>query len=97
MPTITGTVKGGQVVFDAPAELPDGTRVEVLPVVGRDAEEGPMSPAEIEAVLAAMGRIEPLLLTAEEEARWEADRRARRAHDLAHYPERLEKLRRMWE
>ena len=32
MIAITGTVKNGQVILDAPGELSDGTRVEVLPV-----------------------------------------------------------------
>ena len=31
MNTLQGAIKNGQVILDAPAALPDGTRVEVLP------------------------------------------------------------------
>jgi hypothetical protein len=101
MITIKGTVKNGQVVLDEPNGLSEGTRVEVVPV-GADLsssakDEGPMTPEEIATVLAAMERIEPLLMTAEEEARWQTDLLAQRAHDKANFEARSEKLRRMWE
>jgi hypothetical protein len=101
MIAIKGTVKNGQVILDEPNGLAEGTRVEVTPADYRqareDAEEGPMTPAEIEAVLAAMDRIEPLLMTPEEEARWKADLKAQRDYDESRLPERAEQLRRMWE
>ena len=32
MNALQGTIRNGQIVLDEPAELPEGTRVEVLPV-----------------------------------------------------------------
>src|SRR5690242_16177572 len=34
MTALQGTVKGGQIILDTPPSLPDGTRVEVLPISG---------------------------------------------------------------
>ena len=101
MIAVKGTVKNGQVVLDEPARLSDGTRVEVVPIGARpsraEVEDGPMTPEEIEAVLAAMDRIEPLLMTPDEEAQWKADLKAQRDYDTAAFADRAENLRRMWE
>ena len=32
MSALQGTIKNGQIILDAPAALPEGTRVEVLPI-----------------------------------------------------------------
>ena len=96
MIAIKGTVKNGQVILDDPDGLSEGMRVDVRPIRS-DIEDGPMTPEEIDAVLAAMNRGEPLLLTPEEEARWRADLAAQRNYDSAAFEERVEKLRRMWE
>ena len=96
MIAIKGTVKNGQVVLDEPDGLSEGTRVDVRPIRS-DIEDGPMTPEEIDAVLAAMNRSEPLLLTLEEEAQWKADLEAQRNYDSMAFEERAEKLRRMWE
>jgi hypothetical protein len=101
MIVIEGTVKNGQVVLDEPDRLSEGTRVDVMPVGTRpirsEAEEGPMTPEEIEAALAVMNRSEPLLLTPEEEALWKADLEAQRDYDRSAFAERAEKLQGMWE
>ena len=34
MSELQGTIKNGQIILDAPAALPEGTRVEVLPIRG---------------------------------------------------------------
>lgn len=43
VPTLKGVVRGGVVVLDAPAQLPDGTAVEItvapLPFTPEEAEE----------------------------------------------------------
>ena len=38
MTAIQGTIKNGQIILDAPAALPEGTRVEVLPIEGACAD-----------------------------------------------------------
>ena len=66
MNTLHGTIKNGQVVLDVPAELPEGTRVEVLPVaatLGMREEDWPTTPEAIAALLARMDRavsVDPL-------------------------------------
>ena len=34
MTALQGTIKNGEIILDAPAALPEGTRVEVLPIDG---------------------------------------------------------------
>jgi hypothetical protein len=53
----------------------------------------PMSPEEIARTLAAMENVEPLDLTEEERAAWEAERQARKQLEKAHFAEHAEKLR----
>ncbi len=52
---------------------------------------------EVARTLAAMAKIEPFEWTEEERAAHEADRQARKAWEKAHFDERADKLRRMWE
>lgn len=96
-----GTVMNGLVVLDDPVGLSEGTRVDVVPAgmspTRANIEDGPMTPEEIESVLAIMKRSEPLLMTLGEEAQWRADLAAQRDHDAAAFAERAERLRRMWE
>jgi hypothetical protein len=79
MNVITGVVRNGQIVLDAPPNLPEGTRVEVVPVeqtrptLGIREGDWPTTPEGIEALIARMEQIEPLLMTPEEEAQWQAD------------------------
>jgi hypothetical protein len=89
--TIRGIIIGGRLEVEVPAEWPDGTEVQIQPV---DEE---MSPEEIARTLAAMDQVEPFEMTPEEEANWEADRRARKEADKATFFERAEELRRQWE
>lgn len=56
-----------------------------------------MSPEEIEVVLAAMDRMEPLQMTDPELAAWEVDRLSRKEWEKARFYERAEHLARMWE
>lgn len=99
MTTIKAVVRNGRLEVDEPLDLPDGTVLQI-PVPGDTAQaegDGPMSPDEIEQVLAAMDRMEPLRMTDAELAAWEADRKARREWEKAHFFEHAEKLQRMWE
>jgi hypothetical protein len=101
MTTITATVLNGRLELAGPLDLPDGTEVEIrLPEPeGTDSmsEEQPMTPEEIARTLAAMEKIEPFELTAEEKATLEADRQARKDWEKAQSAECADKLRRMWE
>jgi hypothetical protein len=89
--TIRGVVSGGRLEVDVPADWPDGTEVQIQPV------DGEMSQEEIARTLVAMDQVKPFEMTAEEEAAWEAQRRARKEADKATFFERAEELRRQWE
>jgi hypothetical protein len=82
-----------------PANLPDETEVEIVPVgLTRSVDpEGTMSPDEIVRTLAAMAEIEPFEMTDEEGAAIEADRQARKEWEKARYIEHADRLRRTWE
>lgn len=98
MTTIKAVVRNGRIELDEPLDLPDGTvlQIRVPDEVGKDSD-APMSPEEIQQVLAAMDQMEPLQMTDAELAAWEADRRARREAEKARFFEHAEKLRGMWE
>src|SRR6185312_10980873 len=76
MSAIRGIIRKGQVIMTEPADLPDETEVEIVPVgLGGSADdEGMLSPDEIARTLAAMDAIEPFEMTDEERAAIEADR-----------------------
>jgi hypothetical protein len=79
MNTLQGTIKNGQIILDTPANLPEGTRVEVLPIevnqpaLGMREEDWPTTPEGIAALLARMDELEPGWLAPEEDAAWRAD------------------------
>ena len=81
MSAIRGIIRKGQVVMTEPANLPDETEVEIVPVGLRApwTTEETMSPDEIARTLAAMDEIEPFEMTDEERAAIEADRRPARS------------------
>lgn len=99
MATIKATVCDGRLELDEPLDLPDGTVLRIpLPnddLVAED-DDAPMSPEEIERVLAAMDAIIPFERTPEEEARLEADRLARKEWEKANFNEHADKLAGMW-
>ena len=103
MNTLQGTVKNGQIVLDAPAELPEGTRVEVLPIdgvrptLGMREEDWPTTPEGIAALLARMDQVEPDWLSPEDDAAWRAALRAQKEIEKAQFFEDAEKLREVWE
>jgi hypothetical protein len=103
MTAIQGTIKNGQIVLDTPATLPEGTRVEVLPIdgvrptIGMREEDWPTTPEGIGALLARMDQREPGWLSPEDDATWRADLRAQKELEKDRFIEDAEKLRRMWE
>jgi hypothetical protein len=99
MNTIKGMIRDGLVVKTEPANLPDGTEVEIVPVgLSSSVDEvGPMGPDEIARTLAAMDKIEPFEMTTEERAAIEADQQARKEWEKVRFHEHADRLRRMWE
>jgi Ser/Thr protein kinase RdoA (MazF antagonist) len=102
MNTLQGTVKNGQIVLDAPVPLPEGTRVEVLPVdgnrcsLGMREEDRPTTPEAIGALLARMDQVEPGWLSPEDDAAWRAALRAQQECEKAKFFEDGDKLRDIW-
>ncbi len=89
MNAILSVVKNGRVEVDVPADWPDGTPVRVELGLNGQAkydDERPETPEEIEAWLRWFHSLEPIVMTPEEEAAWEADRKLQKEFDNA--PER---------
>jgi hypothetical protein len=103
MTTLQGTFKNGQIILDKPAALPEGTRVEVLPIeaaapaLGMREEDWPTTPEGIACLLARMEKVEPGWLSPEDDAAWRAALRAQKESEKAKFVEDAEKLRRIWE
>jgi hypothetical protein len=98
-----GSYRNGCVCPDQRVDWPDGTHVdlearpEAGEKVGMSEEEWPTTPEGIAEWLASMDAMEPLEMTEEESARWEADRKAQREFEKARFFEEAERLRRAWE
>lgn len=103
MNALQGVIKNGQIVLDDPAALPEGTRVEVLPVetarppLGMREEDWPTTAEGIAALLARMDQVEPGWLSPEDDAAWRAALCAQKEAEKARFFEDAESLRRMWE
>ena len=97
-----GVIRHGQVVVNAPINLPDGSEVTITGYPqgsngNKHDNDEPLTPEEIAASLAAMEKIEPFSWTNEERAAWEAEKRVRKQWEKSHFQEEAEKLRRIWE
>jgi hypothetical protein len=99
MNAIRGIIRNGQVIMTEPANLPDETEVEIVPVGLAESvdEEGVLTPDEIARTLAAMDEIEPFEMADEERAAIEADRQARKKWEKARFNEHADRLRSIWE
>jgi hypothetical protein len=103
MNVLHGAVKNGQIVLDEPAELPEGSRVEVLPIeaarpkLGMREEDWPTTPAGIAALLARMDQVEPGWLSPEDDAAWRAALREQKDIEKARFFEDADALGEMWE
>jgi hypothetical protein len=84
MNALQGTIKNGQVILDVPLSLPEGTRVEVLPMhetqpaCGMREEDWPTTPEGIAALVARLDQVEPGWLSPEDDAAWRAALREQR-------------------
>jgi hypothetical protein len=93
-------VKNGRVEVDAPADWPDGTPVRVEFGLNDQSEyddERPETPDEIRAWLRWYHSLEPIVMTPEEEAAWEADRKTQKEFDIANAAERDRRIEGMFE
>ena len=102
MSVLKATVRGGRIELDAPEDWPEGTEVRVeavsiTPTTGLRDEDWPETPEAIARHLAAMDRIEPWDITAEEGAEWEAARDAQKAFEKTRFDEHAEAIRKDWE
>jgi hypothetical protein len=91
MNAIRSVVKNGRVEVDAPPDWPDGTPVRVELGLSDPSEyndESPETPEEIQAWLRWYHSLEPIVMTADEEAAWEADRSIQKEFDVANAAER---------
>lgn len=98
MNAILGMVKNGRVEVDAPPDWPEGSPVRVelgLNGMATD-DERPETPEEIEAWLKWFHSLEPIVMTPEEEAAWEADRKMQKEFDIANAAERDRRIERIF-
>jgi hypothetical protein len=83
---LTGVIRDGRVELDAPARLPNGTRVRVEPDASQseeyEQEPWPTTPEGIEAMLQELDAIEPAILTPKEQAEIAEFRAACRAKSV---------------
>jgi hypothetical protein len=99
MIAIRAMVRNGRIETDDPLDLPDGTGLLVYPAEERPDPEDAFgdSPEGLAAWLQAFDARQPLVLSDEDRAEIEKARADQRAWELAHFEERAEKLRKMWE
>jgi hypothetical protein len=86
MNVILSMVRDGRVEVDVPPDWPEGTPVRVeLGLNGRASydNEKPETPEEIEEWIRRFREIEPIEMTLEEQAAWEADRKMQTEFDNA--------------
>jgi hypothetical protein len=103
MNPITGVMRNGHVILDGPAGLPEGTRVEVLPIEPSSPTRGmreadwPTTPEGIAALLARMDQLKPGWLSPADDAAWRAALQEQKKFDKARFFDDAEKLRKGWE
>ena len=96
---LTGTLKNGQIMLDEPADWPEGCRLVVTPgespadIYGLTEEEQSDDPEAIAKWLAEFDAIPPWQMTADEEAKWQADRQTVKNYTIAKMNERFSEAR----
>ena len=100
MNAILGMVKNGRVEVDAPPDWPEGSPVRVelgLNGQARYDDERPETPEEIEEWIRRFRELEPIEMTSEERAAWEAGLKEQKEFEIANAPERERRIARMFE
>lgn len=102
MIAITGTIKNGLVVLDEPGDLPDGSRVLVQPIefagsFTMSEADWQDSPEAIADWIAWYDSLEPVELSAADEAELKTFRERQKEFDKTNFSERSDRLRRIWQ
>jgi hypothetical protein len=97
MSAIKAIWNDGQVVLETPADWPAGRRLIVVEDPAPDDDNQADDPESIARWIAELDAIPPLEMTAEEEAEWQAARKAQRDLEKSTFNERADKLREMFE
>jgi hypothetical protein len=98
-----GTIKNGEILLDVPVALPDGTRVEVMPLIrdtarlGMREEDWPTTSEGIATLLMRMEQVEPGWLSPEDDAAWQTALDSQKQSEKADFMKEGEKLGRMWQ
>ncbi len=97
MNAITGTWKNGQIIPDNPVNWPEGCRLVIEPVpeghtMGMREEDWDDSPEGIAAWIRWYDSLEPLILTPEEQAEWDAARKAQKEFEKDKFEERAKRI-----
>jgi hypothetical protein len=93
--TLTGVWKNGQIVLDGLADWPEGCRVIVEPIadqLGITEEEWPRTPEAMASWLEWFDSVEPIEMTAEDEAGWQDWRQKVKDYTIAKMNEQVEGL-----
>ena len=98
MNTFKGVIHNGQVILPRPADLPEGTEVEIVPLdLSLTDDDGPVTADEIARTLAAMEAVQPFEISDSERAAIELDRQTRKEWEKSRFNEHAERLREIWE
>ena len=93
---IQAIVRDGRVEASAPADWPEGTQVAIEPLrqdsIGMREEDWPTSADGIAAMLERWDKLEPLEMTAEEEADLDAWRQKMKEYSIANMNRSIEEL-----
>lgn len=97
MNAIKGTWKNGQIIPDQQVDWPDGCRVLIEPVprevtLGIREEDWPNTPEAIADWIKWYDSLEPLEMTPEELADWQAARKAQKEFEKAKFEERARRI-----
>jgi hypothetical protein len=94
MNAVKGTWKNGRIVLDRPIDWPDDCRLAIAPltdeeILGIREEDWPTTPEAMADWLKWYDSLEPLEVTADEEAEFEAWRRKIKEYSIAMTQERI--------
>ena len=97
MTPVQGIFKNGHVVFDAPADWPEGCRVRIEPVASTDDDGGSGDeqhddPESVARWLAAVDAIPPFEMSPAEEAEWIAARQAQNDFEKSQFDKRAARI-----
>jgi hypothetical protein len=93
--------ENGQIILTEPVDWPEGLDLLIEPLpqetMGIPDDQWPTDPEGIAQLLARMDRVNPVWLTPEDEAAWQAALQAQKDYETSIFNEHGENLRRMWE